>query len=210
MPAMYQIVLPCGVERAMAETQSLCADTGAKVSADPRRHVMTVKFKRKGLTDAVKFELALQALDEEETVLIATAHIFAAMDPEKPGDLYDKHFDPVVRGLADAFELAEVHAPAALVGAEAMGTGVGERSVSIGKNVSLGRAAVGGLLFGGAGAVVGGLSGQKTTQTWTYESFTGSIPFRLVYSNGRVIERVITKTSREFPEILALSMKTQE
>ena len=205
---MYQIDIPCEVDRAMAEVYRTCSVYGRIKATNEQFHTMTVKFKPRGFMNGVTFEIAL-AERGDVTRMIASGSQFASFDPEKPGDLYEKHFDRVVAALAETFGLTDLKFPGTLVRAEALGDGVGTQSVSYGKNVSLGRAAVGGALFGGAGAVVGGLSGTKTTRTFTYEDFTGSIPFRLYYSNGRVIEKVIAKSSKEFPAMLALSMKTE-
>ena len=83
--------------------------------------------------------------------------------------------------------------------------GMGQESISRGKNVSLGRAAVGGLMFGGAGAVVGGFSGIKKATSQSRNIFSATVLFRVLYSNGRLIERTVKKNSREFAELMAKS-----
>ena len=82
---------------------------------------------------------------------------------------------------------------------------MGQESISRGKNVSLGRAAVGGLMFGSAGAVVGGFSGTKKTMSQSRNIFSATVLFRVLYSNGRLIERTVKKNSREFAELMAKS-----
>jgi len=126
--------------------------------------------------------------------------------PESVWDLPDKEWSDLIEDFRKeypAFPLQD--GKPVPVAAEPCDDGMGQESISRGKNVSLGRAAVGGLMFGSAGAVVGGLSGTKKTMSQSRNIFSATVLFRVLYSNGRLIERTVKKNSREFAELMAKS-----
>lgn len=67
---------------------------------------------------------------------------------------------------------------------------------------SLGGFLVGGALFGTAGAVVGGLSGNQRTVTHTGTVFSNSLLVRIIYNNGRLWEGTVNKGSKLYNEIM--------
>ena len=70
---------------------------------------------------------------------------------------------------------------------------------------SLGGFLVGGALFGTAGAVVGGLSGNQRTVTHTNTTFSNSLLVRIIYNNGRLWEGAVHKGSNLYNEIMVNS-----
>lgn len=67
---------------------------------------------------------------------------------------------------------------------------------------SLGGFLVGGILFGEAGAVVGGLSGKSRTRGTSITQFSNSQLVRLIYNNGRLWEGEVKKNSPMYQEIM--------
>ena len=76
--------------------------------------------------------------------------------PESVWDLPDKEWSDLIEDFRKEYLAFPLQAGKPVpVAAEPCDDGMGQESISRGKNVSLGRAAVGGMMFGGAGAVVG-------------------------------------------------------
>lgn len=71
---------------------------------------------------------------------------------------------------------------------------------------SLGGFLVGGALFGDAGAIVGGLSGDKHTITNSRTVFSKELLVRLIFSNGRLWEGTVVKGSQLYNEIMVIAM----
>ncbi len=71
---------------------------------------------------------------------------------------------------------------------------------------SLGGFLVGGALFGDAGAIVGGLSGDRHTVTNSRIVFSKELLVRVIYSNGRLWEGRVIKGSRLYNEIMVIGM----
>lgn len=67
---------------------------------------------------------------------------------------------------------------------------------------SLGGFLVGGAMFGTAGAVVGGLSGNHRTVTHTGTAFSNRLLVRIIYNNGRLWEGTVYKGSNLYNEIM--------
>lgn len=63
----------------------------------------------------------------------------------------------------------------------------------------------GGALFGAAGAVVGGMSGNQRTVGSCFEQFTNSQLARVIYNNGRLWEGTVTRGSDIYNEIMVNS-----
>lgn len=72
----------------------------------------------------------------------------------------------------------------------------------ISQGASIGRAVVGGALFGEAGAIVGGLSGNRRSKSASQEVFSDYGLFNVEFSNGRIREMKVKKKSKEYNEIM--------
>lgn len=119
-------------------------------------------------------------------------------------DLPDKEWSDLIadfRAAYPAFPLTP--GKPAPVMAERCNDGVGQESISRGKSLSLTGAAVGGALFGSTGAILGGMSGTKRSVTRTRAVFNQTALFRVLYSNGRLLEKEVKKNSRECAELMA-------
>lgn len=206
MVGYYQVKFPGNVDSVMETVLKVCEERGKIKKLDKSDHTIKVKFKAHGWAQSVKFQIILHGKGEE-TMMVAMGSpwVTGALDTEKPGDVYDLQFDPFIQTLAEIYRLSDIVTPATLIEAQACGSDVEQITATKGKDVSLGRAAMGGALFGGAGAVVGGLSGTKTSTTHSRQVFADKIPFRLFYSNGRIIEKMIWRDSTEYAKIMAMS-----
>lgn len=204
MAGLYQIRFPANVDSVMKTVQQVCAEYAKIKKVNAIEHTLTVKFRAQGWAGPTKFQIILHGKGEE-TMMVAMGSPWASGWQDKPGDVYDIQFDPVVQKLAEIYRLSDIVTPATLIEAQACGSDVEQITTAKGKDVSLGRAAIGGALFGGAGAVVGGLSGTKTSTTHSRQVFADKIPFRLFYSNGRIIEKMIWRDSTEYAKIMAMS-----
>ena len=60
----------------------------------------------------------------------------------------------------------------------------------------------GGVLFGTAGAIVGGMSGKQRTVGCSFEQFSNSQLARVIYNNGRLWEGTVKKGSDIYNEIM--------
>lgn len=83
--------------------------------------------------------------------------------------------------------------------------GDGTQQVSFSKTkggTSLSGFLIGGALFGDAGAIVGGLSGEQKTVTHTTTVFSDALLVRIIYNNGRLWEGKISKGSPLYHEIM--------
>lgn len=67
---------------------------------------------------------------------------------------------------------------------------------------SLGGFLIGGALFGDAGAIVGGLSGNQRTVTDSRTVYSNEVLVRIIYSNGRLWEGPVNRGSRAYNEIM--------
>lgn len=70
------------------------------------------------------------------------------------------------------------------------------------KNPSLVGFLAGGMIFGGAGAIVGGMSGKSRTDGRTYNTISNVRLVRVMYDNGRIWEGEVRKKSALYNEIL--------
>lgn len=90
-----------------------------------------------------------------------------------------------------------------IVGAIFLDDGIEQIHISKTKNnPSITGFIVGGLLFGSAGATVGGLSGASKTTGHSYNQLSSSRLVRLIYNNGRVWEGSIDTHSGLYNEIM--------
>ena len=64
--------------------------------------------------------------------------------------------------------------------------------------------AVGGALFGTAGAIVGGMSGTQRTRGTTREVFGKRRLVRVIFNNGRIYEGEISKKSKAYNQIIGM------
>lgn len=67
---------------------------------------------------------------------------------------------------------------------------------------SLGGFLLGGMLAGDAGAIVGGMSGKQRTYSNTKTLYSKELLVRLIYTNGRIWEGTVPKSSQLYNEIL--------
>jgi hypothetical protein len=75
---------------------------------------------------------------------------------------------------------------------------------------SWGGAALGGLLFGTAGAVIGASAGTSHTTGTTSTRFSSSVLARGRYSNGLLAEGMLDKNSPQYHEIIVNMSKLSE
>lgn len=90
-----------------------------------------------------------------------------------------------------------------IVSAKLMSNGIEQTfSATSTASPSLSRALIGGALFGGAGAVVGGSYSTTQTTGVTNTTFTNSVLVAVRYSNGLTMEGSITKNSYVYNQIM--------
>lgn len=87
-----------------------------------------------------------------------------------------------------------------IVTATQIGGGI-EQQFTAKKQMSMGGAFVGGLLFGDLGAIAGAYNGKTKGKTKT--AFSNSALFLICYSNGMVEEREVSKRSQLYTEVMA-------
>lgn len=87
-----------------------------------------------------------------------------------------------------------------IVTATQIGGGV-EQQFTAKKQLSMGGAFVGGLLFGDLGAIAGAYSGKTKGKTKT--AFSNSALFLICYSNGMIEEKEVKKRSQLYTEVMA-------
>ena len=75
------------------------------------------------------------------------------------------------------------------------------------QGASVTRALIGGALFGGAGAIVGGMTGKKRSTSASSSVFSNEGLFIAEYSNGRVGEIKAKKGSKLYNELCAKMVK---
>ena len=89
-----------------------------------------------------------------------------------------------------------------MVAAQFVGDGTEEVFVSTTKHSpSLGGAVVGGMLFGTAGAIIGGSAGTSHTTGKSSMRFADKVLVKARYSNGLLAEGVLSKNSPTYQEI---------
>lgn len=98
-----------------------------------------------------------------------------------------------------------------LVAIQFVDDGIEQVFVSTTKNSpSLGGAALGGLLFGTAGAIIGASAGTSYTTGTSSSRFSGSLLARGRYSNGLLAEGMLDKNSPQYHEIMVNMSKLSE
>lgn len=92
---------------------------------------------------------------------------------------------------------------AELVAIQFVGEGIEETFVSTTRHSpSYGGAILGGMLFGPAGAIIGGSAGSSYTTGKSSTRLSGSVMARARYSNGLISEGTIYKNSSTYQEIM--------
>ncbi len=211
--AYYQFSLPMATSESYQLIKRVC-ERSCTVKQDCPNESIEVRTKFRMGKGSLPFVFYLRELEDGTEVMVSSDNAtltgaLVAMNGNKPEsvwDLPDKEWSDLIEDFRKeypAFPL-QVGKPVP-VAAEPCDDGMGQESTCRGKNVSLGRAAVGGMMFGGAGAVVGGFSGTKKTLSQSRNIFSATVLFRVLYSNGRLIERTVKKNSREFAELMAKS-----
>lgn len=211
--AYYQFSLPMTTSESYQIIKTVC-ERSCTIKQDCPNESIEVRTRFRMGKGSLPFVFYLRELEDETEIMVSSDNAtltgaLAAMNGNKPEsvwDLPDKEWSDLIEDFRKeypAFPL-QVGKPVP-VAAEPCDDGMGQESISRGKNVSLGRAAVGGLMFGSAGAVVGGFSGIKKATSQSRNIFSATVLFRVLYSNGRLIERTVKKNSREFAELMAKS-----
>lgn len=209
--AYYQFSLPIGCEETFDLIKQVTAKT-CTVRQEVPGESIEVKTKFRMGKGSLPFVFYLRATGDGTEVMVSSDNgtltgALAAMNGNKPEsvwDLPDKEWSDLIEDFTAAYPGFPLRSGKPTVTAAMLcDDGMAQESVSRGKNLSLGRAAVGGALFGNTGAVLGGLSGTKQTRTQTRNVFAATVLFRVLYSNGRLIERTVKKTSREYAELMA-------
>lgn len=211
--AYYQFSLPMTTSESYQLIKTVC-ERSCVIKQDCPNESIEVRTKFRMGKGSLPFVFYLRELEGGTEIMVSSDNAtltgaLVAMNGNKPEsvwDLPDKEWSDLIEDFRKeypAFPL-QVGKPVP-VAAEPCDDGMGQESISRGKTVSFGRAAVGGLMFGSAGAVVGGLSGTKKTMSRSRNIFSATVLFRVLYSNGRSIERTVKKNSREFAELMAKS-----
>ena len=92
---------------------------------------------------------------------------------------------------------------AIIVAAQFVGDGTEEVFTSTTRHSpSLGGAAIGGMLFGSTGAIIGAASGRSYTTGRSSTRFSNKVLTRVRYSNGLISEGLLSKRSPVYQEIL--------
>lgn len=98
-----------------------------------------------------------------------------------------------------------------LVAVQFVGDGVEQVFVSTTVNSpSWGKAALGGLLFGTAGAIIGGTAGTSYTTGQTSTRFSNQVLTKARYSNGLLAEGMLLKSSPTYQEIMVNMSRLSE
>lgn len=211
--AYYQFSLPMNTGESYQLIKTVC-EKSCIVKQECPHESIEVRTKFRMGQGSLPFVFYLRELEEGTEVMVSSDNatftgVLVAMNGNKPEsvwDLPDKEWSGLIKDFLKEYPAFPLQAGKPIpVAAEPCDDGVGQESVSRGKNISLSRAAVGGMLFGSAGAVVGGLSGTKKTISQTRNIFSATVLFRVLYSNGRLIERTVKKNSREYAELMAKS-----
>lgn len=210
--AYYEFTLPLSGSESYELIKSVC-EKSCTIKQECPAESIEVKTKFRMGKGSLPFVFYLAEQEDGTKVMVSSDNAtltgaLAAMNTKEEAvwDLPDKEWSDLIEDFRAAYPAFPLKSgkptPVAAVPCD---DGVGQESVSRGKNVSLGRAALGGAMFGSAGAIVGGLSGAKQQRTQTRNIFSATALFRVLYSNGRLIERTVKKNSREYAELMAKS-----
>lgn len=209
--AYYQFSLPMNVRDSFDFVFSVCERAGCTFKWIVPDESIDLRPKVRWRTP-LQFILYFAPLDDGTEITVSThdktvVGALESMNKNKTEviwDLSDKEWSDLIesfRAEMPSFPLKSGRpTPVAAIPYD---DGLAQESVSAGKNISLGRAAAGGMLFGETGALVGGLSGTKQFKTQTRNVFSSTVLFQVIYSNGRVIDRVVKKNSREYAELMS-------
>lgn len=210
--AYYQFSLPMDVSESYKFILSVCERTGCTIKRKVPQESIDIRPKFRMGKAPLPFVFYFGSSDNGTEVMVSSdtstlAGALAAMNgnrPEAVWDLPDKEWSDLIENFKAEMPSFPLRSgkptPVAAIPCD---DGLAQESVSTGKNMSIGRAAVGGMLFGETGALIGGLSGTKKTTSQTKNIFSSTVLFRVLYSNGRVIERTVKKNSREYAELMA-------
>lgn len=211
--AYYQFSLPLNVSESYQLIKTVCEKSCTVKQVCPNESI-EVRTKFRVGKGSLPFAFYLRGSEGGTEVMVNSdnATLTGALvemnrnKPESVWDLPDKEWSDLIEDFRKEYPdfPLQVGKPVP-VAAEPCDDGIGQESINRGKTVSLGRAAVGGMMFGSGGAVVGGLSGTKRTVSQSRNVFSATALFRVLYSNGRLIERTVKKNSREFAELMAKS-----
>lgn len=211
--AYYQFSLPLNINESYQLIKTVC-EKSCTVKQECPNESIEVRTKFRMGKGSLPFVFYLRAMENGTGVMVSSDNAtftgaLIAMNGSKDEsvwDLPDKEWSDLIEDFQKEYPAFPLLAgkPTPVV-AEPCDDGMGQESISRGKNISLGRAAVGGMMFGSTGAIVGGLSGTKKAMSQTRNVFSATVLFRVLYSNGRLIERTVKKNSREYAELMAKS-----
>lgn len=211
--AYYQFSLPMATSESYQLIKRVC-ERSCTIKQECPGESIEVRTKFRVGKGSLPFVFYLREGEEGTEIMVSSdgatlTGALAAMNggqPESVWDLPDREWSELIGDFQKEYPGFPLRPGKPVpIAAEPCDDGMGQEAVTRGKNVSLGRAAVGGFLFGSTGAVVGGLSGTKRGVSQTRNVFSPTVLFRVLYTNGRLIERTVKKNSREFAELMAKS-----
>ena len=161
--AYYQFSLPMTASKSYQLIKTVC-ERSCTIKQDCPNESIEVRTRFRMGKGSLPFVFYLRELEDGTEIMVSSDNAtltgaLVAMNGNKPEsvwDLPDKEWSDLIEDFRKeypAFPLQD--GKPVPVAAEPCDDGMGQESISRGKNVSLGRAAVGGLMFGSAGAVVG-------------------------------------------------------
>lgn len=211
--AYYQFSLPMTAGEAHSLVRSVC-EKSCTIKRDCPGESIEVKTKFRMGKGPLPFLFFFKEQDGQTEIIVSSDNstllgAVATMGNKEEvlWDLADREWSDMIEDFRAVYpEFPLKSGKPSAVKAAACDDGIGQESVSRGKNFSLGRAAVGGLLMGTPGAFAGGLSGVKQNRTQTRNVFSTTVLFQVLYSNGRLIEKTVKKNSREYAELIAKSV----
>lgn len=208
--AYYQFTLPMNPSDTYSLVKTVCEKSCIVKSECPPESI-EIKTKFRMGKGSLPFVFYMRELEDGTEVTVcsdngsltgALAAIGNKNKEEAVWDLTDKEWSDLIENFAAAYpEFPLRSGKPTAVAALPCDDGIGQESINQNKPFSLGRAAIGGMAFGYPGALMGGMSGKKQTKTQTRSIFSSTVLFRVLYSNGRLIERTVKKNSREYAEL---------
>lgn len=211
--AYYQFSLPMTAGEAHSLVKSVC-EKSCTIKQDCPGESIEVKTKFRMGKGSLPFLFFFKEQEGQTEIIVSSDNAtltgaLASMGnkTETIWDLADKEWSDMIADFKSVYpEFPLRTGKPSVVKAVACDDGIAQESVSRGKNFSLGRAAVGGMLMGTPGVFAAGMSGVKQNKTQTRNVFSATVLFQVLYSNGRLIEKTVKKNSREYAELIAKSV----
>jgi len=209
--ALYQFELDLPISDSYTRLRTICGKTCAIVNETPRAYCFGAKTKFRIGKAPLTFAFTIGEREGRTFVTVSTdGEMFGELADALGGakntlwDLSDREFSDIIDSIKEDWpDFPLESGKPYMVSAILCDDGMGQESVTQGRNVSIGRATVGGALFGSTGALIGGMSGKKKSKSMTRSVFTNSILVQIQYSNGRIVEKAVRKKSKEYAEVIA-------